>query len=427
MPTSATDTEAPAWTPILEGADAAAAWQAIDAVAAELTALPDERLQDPSLAGGAAGIALFFAYLAGVQEGRGHEDVAARLLDLAHTRVSEWPLPRPGLYSGFPGVAWVTEHVSGEPQLEADDVLESMLATPAHPAEEYDLISGAAGHAVYALAAGARPSADRLLERAVARIDDLSRLEHGGVRFWTPPERIWSDTRKLQPSGRFDCGLAHGVPGPIAALALALASGRLGDGAAATARTLLADALAVLQRHALPAGAAGRYPATWSPEHAPVASRLAWCYGDLGAAAALRLAAIALADPTLAAEADALTAASVARPYADSGVFDSGLCHGAAGNAIVFAVLAHTGGPHAARAREAARHWWRDAIARRKPGTGVGGYQAWFVDKHVDEVGWLTGAAGVALSLLAAVTDVFPAWAGPLLIVEPKPSFGDGV
>jgi hypothetical protein len=73
---------------------------------------------------------------------------------------------------------------------------------------------------------------------------------------------------------------------------------------------------------------------------------------------------------------------------------------------------------------EAARFWFEQTLRMRRPGRGVGGYEAWQLDDDgqvtwVADPGLLTGAAGIALALLAATTDVEPAWDRMLLVSVP--------
>jgi hypothetical protein len=147
-------------TILLTGDDAARAWAAIDDVAAQLAALPREAfVGEPTLAGGAAGTALFFAYLAGAQEDRGHEEHAGRFLEWAQEEVAEGRIPfGAGLYQGFTGVAWVVEHVTGDAQDAIDEHMATYLRRSPW-AEDYDLISGLAGFAIWALEALPRPGA----------------------------------------------------------------------------------------------------------------------------------------------------------------------------------------------------------------------------------------------------------------------------
>ena len=63
---------------------------------------------------------------------------------------------------------------------------------------------------------------------------------------------------------------------------------------------------------------------------------------------------------------------------------------------------------------EAARRWVDETLALRGS-EGIGGFRAWGpnAEKELtwrDEAGFLTGAAGVGLTLLAAATAVEPEW-----------------
>jgi hypothetical protein len=73
---------------------------------------------------------------------------------------------------------------------------------------------------------------------------------------------------------------------------------------------------------------------------------------------------------------------------------------------------------------EAARFWLERTLAMRQPGRGIGGYLSWSPGEDGAlawraEPGLLTGAAGVALALLAAATPVEPSWDRMLLASVP--------
>jgi hypothetical protein len=63
----------------------------------------------------------------------------------------------------------------------------------------------------------------------------------------------------------------------------------------------------------------------------------------------------------------------------------------------------------------------------RRTGEGVGGFRAQLPDERerlvwIDDPGFLTGAAGIGLALLAAVSPVEPAWDRLLLAALPPPA-----
>jgi hypothetical protein len=80
---------------------------------------------------------------------------------------------------------------------------------------------------------------------------------------------------------------------------------------------------------------------------------------------------------------------------------------------------------NAAPLADAARLWADTALrAYRKPGSGVGGFLAWLPEKSPFDfvgthTGFLMGAAGIALALLALVAPVTPRWDAVLLTEIP--------
>jgi lantibiotic biosynthesis protein len=107
-------------------------------------------------------------------------------------------------------------------------------------------------------------------------------------------------------------------------------------------------------------------------------------------------------------------------PPRDARIFDAGLCHGTAGLLHVFNRLYQS--THNATFLAASRAWIERTLAMRTPNQGVAGFtalvsEAWNQPKHPrDEVGVLSGAAGIGLALLAATTPVAPAWDRMLLL-----------
>ena len=395
------------WEPVLQGELAA---RAIDAAVDIGVALRRVPVTEPSLARGAAGRALFAAYLSQAVPGAGFERDARDLLAAAGD------LLRPGraiptLYHGITGVGWVIEHTRDllprqptDPAGAIDEAMLDHLAGSAPCYGHYDLLEGLVGVGVYALERMPRPAGYTLARSVVIALGAAA--QPSGAWF-TPPPVNGHSTPTFTRGGTFSLGVASGVAGAIALLARCAAAGietRL-------ARAAAERAWRWLVRHRGPVGAAAAMPpvAALGLEHDP--SRLAWCCGDPGAAAALSTAARCLGADDRGPVDDALRAAI--RPVASSGVIDAGLCHGAAGAALLFARMDNTS-PHPVL-RDAGRAWFARALGARRPGIGVGGYVAWSFDRAgnggwVAEPGFLTGAAGVGLALLAAATPLEPRW-----------------
>jgi hypothetical protein len=213
--------------------------------------------------------------------------------------------------------------------------------------------------------------------------------------------------------------MAHGVPGVVALLGRVVGA----DVDAETrrrARALLGKAVAWLLAQELPRGAAGRFGEAVGPGIDPEPSRTAWCYGDLGVAAALLVAARGAKERAWERVAVRIGLAAAARPAAHSGVLDAGLCHGAAGVAHVFHRLFLT--TSEPRFADAARFWFARTLAMQGEHRGFAGFAAYEHGadgkfRWARDPGFLTGAAGVTLALAAAVAeDADPAWDRVLLL-----------
>jgi hypothetical protein len=159
----------------------------------------------------------------------------------------------------------------------------------------------------------------------------------------------------------------------------------------------------------------------------PYPSRLAWCYGDPGIAATLFAAARHAGRARWEAEARDIARRAAVRPVEHSHVLDAGLCHGSGGLVHLFNRMYQASGDPVLA--DAARRWVRFTLELRRPGEGVGGFLAWAGEDPAEPKwsatpGFLLGAAGIGLALLATVTPLEPAWDRSLAIsvpLEPLP------
>jgi len=420
------------WNPLLTGPLADRASRAVREIA---EALPGASSRDgasqASLASGLAGQALFYAYLAIATSDEAAADRAAELLERAADELANTPLP-PHLYAGFPGVAWTMEHLQDllfetpegeeaeDPILEIDEALLVPLARSPWMGE-YDLIGGLAGLGVYALERLPRPSARTLLERVVDRLAELSEEMEEGSAWFTPPERLPEWQREIHTRGNYNLGVAHGLPGVLPVLAGACAAGV----AVERVRPLLESSVSFLLARRLPPGSESCFAGSYAPWEDSTPTRLAWCYGDPGIAAALLPAARAVGNAEWERQALDIALAAAARDESTSHVRDAGLCHGAAGLGHLFNRLFQATGEE--RLAAAARFWSERTFTFQATGEPVAGFRAWEVGV-LGQPGWrpdagfLEGAAGVGLALLGAVSSVEPAWDRVLLVSLPPPS-----
>ena len=413
------------WQPILTGEASVSAWESVRAIATELSASKWPELDDPSLAEGCAGLALLYAYCGEAEPGDDDQEIAAQFLSRAIKLMGEMNLG-PELYDGFTGVAWATAHLLRErlfdeddddPNKAIDDALFNYLSQSPW-GDDYDLIGGLAGIGLYALERLPRASAVACLELIVERLAETAEHSAEGVAWFTRPDLLPEWQRELCPNGYYNLGLAHGVPGVIALLGGACAAGV----AVERARPLLDGAVTWLLRQKFRSSAQSSFPHWTGHGFDESECRLAWCYGDAGVAASLLVAARCVNEPEWEREALSVARRAAKRKLKSAGVKDAGLCHGAAGLGHLFNRLFQATGETVFL--EAARYWFERTLAMRRARRGICGFSAYRVESDgkeywEDKAGILEGAAGIALALLAAVTDIEPSWDRMLLVSLP--------
>lgn len=449
--TDATGTPAgPSWRPALSGAlqeRAVACARAVGlrladpervlAAAAE-AARGSHRFEfaGTSLACGFPSIALALLHLTRALPGEGWERRLHSALGLCARSTARSPLHGPGLYGGTGGLALVlagaaeTEPRYAPTALKVRAALLGQVASgpwQSKPPEApgtytkdhlYDVVTGASGVLGALLATGAGDAAGE--EAAGLLIRYLSGVAEGdgAGRLLSPADSVDPALQEECPRGYFDLGTAHGAAGPLAALSLACRAGHRLPGQLRAVRALsdwvvehrVQDPWGVnwpnhVGRHDPP----GRGAATGRPP-----SRAGWCYGAPGIAMALWHAGHALEAPELRRLAVEAVQSALRRPVSERHIPSPSLCHGVAGLLMVCLRLAQDepDSPlqnHVSSLTEQildlfdpeAPLCFRD---EEQPGV------------FVDDPGFLTGAAGVALTLLAAATPVAPSWDRALLM-----------
>lgn len=430
-PIAAPPARADAWSPLLGGDLAARARQSVARVAAELRS--EAQSSPPSFFLG-AGLTLGFAYLGRCLEDHELLDAARTAWDSTLDDLSQRNAT-PALHGGFCGPAWVAAHLQSQLADSSDnesvyEEIESALWTYLQVRPEntnYDLVSGLVGFGVYALERWPEGRTKQIVNRIVELLVESARPDGEGVTWDTAPALLTAAQRKHAPYGYRNLGLAHGIPGIIAFLARAHHVGELSEQGARALEAGVAWLLAC--QRALDNGT--RYPG-WVPlgpqptEEHRAGSRIGWCYGDLGVAAALFVAGRCTGRSDWSSQAvDLARNCSILSPE-EGQVRDHGLCHGSAGVGQLFARMARMSGDKALR--EAARCWLARTLDMRLADCGIDGYASWVPRnpeaerpqdrqwEFVRDPSFLTGAMGTSMALAAGFTTVEPAWDRLLLI-----------
>jgi len=395
------------------------------AAAARQTNFPRAVHWDPShVAQGDAGLALVCAHLDRCSVSAGWDGIAHDLLVAAAAAAERRPL-RPGLFSGLSGLGFVALQLArdGARYARLADAIDAALIPQASALAEsvrrddrglafgrFDAISGLAGIGAYLLARRERPPVTAALERVLAALVALVvDGDRAAPRWRTPAELIGDEgVAARYPHGVLNCGLAHGIPGPLAVMALALSDGvevpGLRDATAAAAAWLTAHRSDDKWGPNWPSMVALLERSSWPGE----SGRAAWCYGSPGVARALWLAGTALGDEAVARLAVEAMQAVHRRPVSVRQIDAPTFCHGIAGLLqITLRFAADTGLPAFAQAAEELTD---QIMEQYEPASVLGFRNLEPGGNRVDHLGLLDGAPGVALVLLAAATDVEPSW-----------------
>ena len=355
----------------------------------------------PGLAGGDAGIALMCGQLDRALPSSGWDVAAHAALAAAVAGIEASSTGGCGQFTGLGGLAFVTGTLARDRRYSRLlATLDEALAVRApaliaavragrdgvDPAQ-VDAISGLSGIAGGLLARAGATSDPATITAVLRTIVDLA-LSPRGIDRW-------------RASGEVDLGLAHGLAGPLAALAIALSRGAEVPGQH--------DAIERLARWLVEQRLHDAYGPTW-PAVAGSAARVrtAWCYGAPGIARALWLAGRALADEPLQAIAVDAMQAVYRRPVEQRLIDSPTFCHGVAGLLQITLRFAHD---TRLACFDCAAAELADQLRAAYDPRALFGYRSLVEDgEPADLPGVLDGAAGVVLVLLAAATNAEPAW-----------------
>jgi hypothetical protein len=382
------------------------------------------------LAEGNAGLALMCGYLDRCLPDEGWDVGAHKFLTAAARGAERASVLSAGAFSGLSGLAFAAASLArrGTRYQGLLAVLDAALQASITQStarirsawrtgiavSEFDVISGLAGIGAHLLLRAEEGAGSDALRDALACLTGLAESGQRVPRWWTPPHLMGDEAMAREhPAGNLNCGLAHGIPGPLAMLALALRRGFGVPGQRPAIRRMadwlveqrVDDAWGVNWPSVVPVspGDGPRFDAPAAPP-----TRAAWCYGAPGLARSLWLAGDALGDLELCELALESMRAVYRRPLSVRNIDSPTICHGVAGLLQVTLHFAHdTAHPEFAAAAVALVD---QLLAAYSPDRLLGYASLEPGGNAVDRAGLLDGAPGIALALLAAGTDVTPAW-----------------
>ena len=380
------------------------------------TEFPNLVWRPASLASGHPGVALLCAVLAACRPDDGWDRVGHTHLHEAVTALARAHRADISLYSGLAGIGVAADLLAdgrGDRYRRLLDGVDAALVPPvrvsaqrlraAHgcAAGDINVVSGLSGVGVYLLRRRRHEAVKRALDEVLTCLAGLL-SDAGEPRRWHTPAALSGESlRESYPGGHHNCGLAHGVPGPLALLSIATREGaEVADG-----REAIEAAAAWLARHAVEDEWGPNWPnaVPLNPANQPAAppsSRASWCYGGPGVARALWLAGEALDADEYRALALAAIRAALARPPEVQALASPTFCHGTAGLLQITRQFAADTGQ--LDLITAARDLTASVLAAYQPDSRLSYRHLETPGVLVDHPGLLDGAAGVALTLLAA-------------------------
>jgi lantibiotic biosynthesis protein len=349
-----------------------------------------DRLTSRGLSG-FAGLAMLYA---GILQSHDRPEYRAALHAYMKLASRAGDLPVLGLHTGVSGLLAACDYAAiVEPRYStlADKCVEA-LANAAAPTQseqhcasmdEYDLISGASGIAI--ALSGHR--------------GEFGRSLCGYLGNLLSDSRNWSVQHPLRPEegDLNDLGLAHGVAGMLAAMGLTE-----NDHQKYAASTRSALEFLIAQRDV----DSGEWPASVASNTSRRA-RNAWCYGAPGCLSGVFLGARYVADSSLEMFAIQSLRKLVEMPMPRWQIPDYAICHGHAGNALIYASIGRCAGAY-----DLVEFGLdlRDKIVDGFDETLPFGYAAVADGGLADAAGLLQGSAGIALALLTLSGGCDPSW-----------------
>jgi hypothetical protein len=299
---------------------------------------------------------------------------------------------------------------------DASEILRS--SKPGLAVQSFDVIAGLTGTGRYLLSRRDSAPCRQALDTVLRALIHLSTEDATGVPHWHTDPRNSTEILSLHhPQGHVNLGLAHGIPGPLALLSIAIIKEVEVDGqhhavvriAERILRSRFKDQWGVNYPHTV---ALDTWGASDEDPSMP-ASRAAWCYGSPGVARALWLAGVASGEAQFREAAVAAMAAVYARPIPLRRIDSPTICHGVAG--LLQITLRFAQDCPQPLFTDAARTLTTQLLDLHEPATRFG-FRNLEPAGRVDHPGFLDGAAGVALVLAAAAAPAEPSWDRVLLL-----------
>ncbi|ALU43601.1 lanthionine synthetase C family protein [Pseudoalteromonas rubra] len=308
--------------------------------------------------------------------------------------------------NGLAGQAWLLEYLNQadpenyDPELleEVDELFRESLDHQPWQGE-IEMVLGLSGFAPYASRRAKQSDQTALYGVIVSGLESTAtRFDNGHITWSQPQESVYRFNKDEPTEPEYNLGLAHGVPGIIAALLPAVQIPALKE----RVTTLLLGACDwLLEQQSTDCTSHSCFGSSAGGEHH---SRLGWCYGDLTIAMTLARVGQQLDRPSYVERALEIGLHAAGRDEQSGHITDAGLCHGFYGMAVIYQILNQLM-PHPRFVQ--AMQYWVDYSLRQYTERGVESLYSYNgLDKAYNEdFGFLMGYAGIGLALTSLFDD----------------------
>lgn len=354
-----------------------------------------------SLMGGVGSSILYWGYMYKFYKKRDYLNICYKKIEEALGLLSK----QPG-YSSFAGghigLLWALCHLYKHNLVDVEsnffDAFDNVALEYAMQElsnKNYDYLHGALGAALYFFERLPNKSAEKALNKILDGLVTLAVDLPEGITW-----REYSLTAPEQDDSKsfYNLGTAHGVPGIISVLTMFSEAGIKKTISNKVLRKSI-DWLLSKKNDPSKIAVFPYYIAPHEPDN-DKESRLAWCYGDLGASYCIFKAGEATGNEKWKKEAIEIALKTTKRrDPLDNKQLDAAICHGTSGIAyIYFKYYMHTG---IKEFKVASDFWQEQTLLLAKYKNGAAGYKRYDAlnNKMKNDFGFLEGAAGIGLVL----------------------------
>jgi hypothetical protein len=380
------------------------------------------------VAQGDAGVALMYGCFDDCFPDQGWDKVAHFWVERAVRGAENLDRPSTGLFEGLSGLAFTIaflskggrryvnilnhlhEYIVKQTEVNCG-LLDDQVARNETSFSVWDVIAGLTGTAAYFLTMRDSENLTPILTRLVTLCGEDDGLPHWRTGVAQSGEWL----RQAYPEGHLNCGLAHGIPGPLALLSLAKIADvevpgqkqAIDDIAVWLSENAVHDRWGVNWPSAVPMCIRDGHPACGTSDGQP-GTHAGWCYGSPGVARALWLAGVARDNAAYRQLSIEAMRAVMRRPANARGLSSPALCHGLAG--LLCITLRFRAENDIAAFDRYGRRLLREIEGMYEPDSLLGYRTVEPGGGKIDQAGLLDGAPGIAMALLAASTPNPPTW-----------------